>query len=673
MNPSRYIAPGTRYYALAQHAVLSILGTRSIHRPVVLEKGISFYNVDTWWTKILTTIQTQLLTGKNEVNFREDKKISISWTSVPKVMRKMIKDREQNSRPRIVVAPIADTDTTLGVAFLGGCNHEAFHTIYTPRVDFDPDLVERFTESVRTRIRHNEASAAILAHIEAQVEDIRIEILGGEEFPGTKQSLYDIHDWSIRYQMTDENKEEFGLLENFFMFLHVFGFDYPTHEMRMRKEQLSQDFPDLAPLFGEGGEVHKILQTLRDQADAEGSTLWASLEIAELVQSLPTYEEEEKKILQNLKDKKEAQTFLEELVEAINDGSITIEDLLEQIDKPLVDQMVTKDKRFRGVVLVRGNDSQSPQSSPDEGGDTQPHPMVRPTPPVKGEMPWSPVSVSGDRTVPVPPSAKVSQKIYQDVMRTIGVVRAQLRNILLTQQFNADEEHGLLRGSQLSPTFIGITGACLQNKEAPTSAFYEVSEGRDISAAACIVLDESPSMNGSETGTIGGTLAFIEPLESVGGKTLVVGIRDSSPYHGDCGEQHHRGYSVTYRLYKTWEQSVMGALPHLGGFGVGGGGTPLADGIYFGMTQLFQRSESIKFLVVMTDGEPNHRDRKVIQWLLRVAQNHNIHMIGVGIGSYASGVEDLFPESIVVNSAQELPIPMVKLLRKVMRPRPGNT
>jgi len=669
MLVSSYIAPGTRFYALAQHAVTSILGTKKIHRPVVLEEGTSFYNVDTWGTLLLLGILTQLMVGKTNLNLSETEQIPVSWGTLHTSLQKAIDFSLKTKTPRIVVAPIADNDTSLGVAFLGGCNHEAFHTMYTPRETLEWQDIEDYSRAVESRIRHNEVSAGLLSSILGILEDVRIEILGGESFPGTRQSLHDIHDWILNNRLKPEITGNFGLLEAVEIFLHVEGFDYPTQTTRLTRGEIHREFPTLIPLFE--GEVKKILTRLRNQAYQDMAAMWASLEVVEAVQALPEYEEAEKALLEKIQKKKEAETFLEEMIQAIltlnsgkkdkKGGGGTLEDLLKVLDKNLVDKMVLGKEAYGSL-----NDTNPVTSGPASNRSRSHRPEVMRVTPVAGEMMWNPVSVANDTTVSVRPRQGVAQPIHRSIMQTIGYARAQLRNILLAQQWHVEEHHGLRQGPMLSPLRIAETGAALWMGEAPTSAFFEVTEGRDISAAAVIVLDESPSMDGSLEGTVGGTLAFIEPLESIGGKSLVVGIQDKAPYSHGATRDHHRNYAVLYRIYKTWEQTVRGCLDSLGNYKTGGGGTPLADGIYFGLLQILQRQESHRFLVVITDGLPNHNDVKVIRHLIRVAEENHIRIIGVGIGDYMTGVETLFHDVVVVPRAQDLPVPMVKLLRDIM-------
>lgn len=80
------------------------------------------------------------------------------------------------------------------------------------------------------------------------------------------------------------------------------------------------------------------------------------------------------------------------------------------------------------------------------------------------------------------------------------------------------------------------------------------------------------------------------------------------------------------------------------------GGTPMAEAMWYAAWTFADRLENRKILMVVTDGEPN--DHEAVDYISNVLKNDDVEIIGIGIGT--KSVRRLFPNSIVINSVDEL-------------------
>ena len=96
------------------------------------------------------------------------------------------------------------------------------------------------------------------------------------------------------------------------------------------------------------------------------------------------------------------------------------------------------------------------------------------------------------------------------------------------------------------------------------------------------------------------------------------------------------------------------------------GGTPMADGIQFGLQALSLRKENHRFMFVITDGAPDGGHKPVIKWQIKQAQEAGVHIIGVGFGGGARYVQARFPDSTWAPSIDQLPKRLVAKLNELL-------
>lgn len=99
------------------------------------------------------------------------------------------------------------------------------------------------------------------------------------------------------------------------------------------------------------------------------------------------------------------------------------------------------------------------------------------------------------------------------------------------------------------------------------------------------------------------------------------------------------------------------------------GGTPMSDGIQFGLDHLNLRNEAHRFLYLITDGEPNYEHRGVIKLQIRQAKEAGIHIVGVGIGTASQAVKTLFADHVYTDRVSDLPKLLIAKTNELVKSR----
>lgn len=310
----------------------------------------------------------------------------------------------------------------------------------------------------------------------------------------------------------------------------------------------------------------------------------------------------------------------------------------------------------------------------------------------QGETPYRPYDTSLDQVIIVPPSARglawdrqQARNLLDSVREQTSYLRARLANIFRALEM-VDVVHGTRFGDDLSEPFLVDTALEIMGGQRPQRAFYQTDETLDTSMAAVIVLDESSSMQ--DQVTINGRkttltevatrvmIAITEPLDRLGIPVMATGFRNGAYGRGRYGNnnegsltpqetvQHTRYEGHVTDVFKAFEerfQDVMWRFANTRGTG----GTPMADGMQFGLDALNYRKEGHRVMFVVTDGCPSG-GYDVIKWQLRIAKEAGIHIIGVGLGEPAKFVRTLFPDHVWSRDFNEFPILLLNKLNAMI-------
>jgi len=188
--------------------------------------------------------------------------------------------------------------------------------------------------------------------------------------------------------------------------------------------------------------------------------------------------------------------------------------------------------------------------------------------------------------------------------------------------------------------------------------FMTEEEERELNGAIHLVIDRSVSMRQCIDMAAGAALTTALAFEVPGIKTQV----SVFPVVG----QHH-GCSVNngVAILKTWDEPNRKLASCIGSLNVAGC-TPMAEAILLAASDTAQREESLKLIVVATDGDPDDADatREVIAKVRKAG----IKVVAIGIGMDPSPV---FGENYsgTISSIGELSGAMLKVVKAAIKSR----
>jgi len=299
----------------------------------------------------------------------------------------------------------------------------------------------------------------------------------------------------------------------------------------------------------------------------------------------------------------------------------------------------------------------------------------------KDEKPWAPYNTSSDLVNIVKPSLQgishdreIAKKLLATVKAQTVYLRSRLRTIIRSLE-QTRTIHGVPTGRKLSTRFLVDSKVALQAGQQPTHAYCKRSTRVNMKMAAAIVMDESGSMFSDLITAAQIFIALAEPLDGLGFPVLALGFRNKETWNwhdnkkgADTARPYHRYDGVIYDIFKGWNERFQSILWRFANTRADGG-TPMADGVQFALTALQARSETQRFLFVVTDGLPDSGHVPVLNRQLRIAKEAGIHVIGVGIGKGAIYVQTLFPDHVWANTVSEFPKLLVAKLNSLVDAR----
>lgn len=177
--------------------------------------------------------------------------------------------------------------------------------------------------------------------------------------------------------------------------------------------------------------------------------------------------------------------------------------------------------------------------------------------------------------------------------------------------------------------------------------FVREDEGIDINAAVSIVIDRSGSMSQMIGQAAQAAVATMLAFDVPGLKTQV----SVFPWYSDGDE----GVAVV----KRWEESSKHLASRIACLTTDGG-TPMAEAILFAAADVVRREETLKIVLVVTDGDPN--DRAATRHVIERARADGITVVGLGIGVDTAPVFEA-KYAATIGNIGELSASMVKLVK----------
>jgi hypothetical protein len=292
-----------------------------------------------------------------------------------------------------------------------------------------------------------------------------------------------------------------------------------------------------------------------------------------------------------------------------------------------------------------------------------------------GEQIWRPFCEEDD-LVNTPWDDADTAKQYRAAGKLLtAAMRTSFKRKFL-QAREPQEEHGVLRGDGLSEPLLVESWIEVQaTRRRPRRPDYRVVEQEECSLAVAVIGDESGSMCGeNQAAAATAMLSIADCFDALGSPVLCCGIQNGGRASGSRAERlagkstglFHRRRGVVYNLFKDWHEPIRSCWKRFGSYDAGGG-TPLSDGIQYGLRALSERQERHRVLIVLTDGQPC--DGAVIKRQIRLAREAGITIIGVGIGGGCGPVRGLFPAHVVVDDLDSLPKQMINAITSVVFPK----
>jgi len=546
---------------------------------------------------------------------------------------------------------IAATDDNINVrtfmALIGGANHEGFHRLYSGQCPIrGNDLEKAIAPYYNSRIPYSDPETlSLLMESQNIFEDIRIERIGCAEFPGVYTKMADLADFILDQEEPTRERDRKIPPSPARIALAVFrevGLGYSTEKTREALAHYKSVCPEVVEMIRTGA----LAPLLKDAIPNVGSE--REIRIAKLQFGIST--ELAFRLL----------SVLHELAWAPEPAKP--EPSKPQDEKKAAAEIITSDpsglKDYASAL-----ESVLSQTFEDEDSKME-----------EGEKPYRPYSTTDDRVVMVGGNEKEARRVLKEIVASTksetSYLRSKLRNMFRALE-NGDHIHGVRKGTRLSERYLVDSYVTVLGGREPSRAFIEETEVIDTSLSAIIVLDESSSMKeGTKPINTKRALYILsDGLSSIGAKFAIAGFRVDMESWKDLvktiswseAAKYHRVYPITYDVFKGFEERYQDVAWRLGNL-VAQGGTPMADGIEFGLKALSTRKEGHRTLFIVTDGEPDPEHEEVIKGQIRRAKEAGIHLVGVGLGEGSKSVQTLFEDHVYASELKDMPKLLVKKL-----------
>lgn len=257
-----------------------------------------------------------------------------------------------------------------------------------------------------------------------------------------------------------------------------------------------------------------------------------------------------------------------------------------------------------------------------------------------GEKPWMPYDTSLDEAMFAKPRSSDNDQeraniFLESMSESVAFMQARFRSLMRAKEMTEDE-HGVPRGTTLSERNLITTYLEILDGKRPTRPYKEPGEQIETSIRTVISLDQSASTRKIYPLLQKLMLAITAPVENIGGQVMAFGWRfnrrqQSPPSDDRYLGLYHRYDGVTYDIFKTFGERFANVKWRFVNSS-STGGTPMADGMEFGLRILSEAPEAHRVLVMITDGKPPKVLLPVLRQQLRRAKEAGIHVLAVATG-----------------------------------------
>ena len=250
--------------------------------------------------------------------------------------------------------------------------------------------------------------------------------------------------------------------------------------------------------------------------------------------------------------------------------------------------------------------------------------------------------------VPMPNNFKCNNKAADVDLATIrGSINAIRTRTLQWMASVSEEETVHSRSGML------IDSSRLWSARFGAPVFVKTDEGIDLNAAVSIVIDRSGSMSNTIVQAAQAAVATMLAFDVPGIKTQVMAF----PWY----ENQVEGVCVL----KRWQESPRQLAGRVTNINVAGC-TPMAEALLYAASDIVRRDESLKLIVLLTDGEPD--DKAATVHMIERARESGITVVALGIGVDPSAV--FGPKyAASISNVGEMASSMVRLVKTAFEER----
>jgi hypothetical protein len=244
------------------------------------------------------------------------------------------------------------------------------------------------------------------------------------------------------------------------------------------------------------------------------------------------------------------------------------------------------------------------------------------------------------------------RQLLDKVRAESGLIRASLQGMVQASR---------LRKPVLKRMGNRVNGSRLTRIALGDARIFE-RQGHKVApnTAVHLLVDRSPSMDCQveDQGKVLGTrmsLAWEASAALVLALEGIDGVNPALSAFPGSGGRSDRVYRVMGHGQRVGQrEAAFGEAPN-------GGGTPLAEGLWYAASQVLACRESRKVILVLTDGQPGDAD--AARDILSRCAATDIEVVGVGLGI---DVQHLFPQSIAILQIHELRLRLFALSKDLL-------